>query len=121
MAQIVQTREALDSLVETIQQVPYEVFCMQDINKLAFPIIAKWLLVDPGHVYLVPFDASDLLDFYEVMAETITGTQRPGIEGYDYAEAESEETIEGTGAATQTTFDSLLEQDPDSEVRPTSV
>jgi len=109
--QVIQTREELLNIVDSI---PYNVFCMQDINELAFPIVSKWLLIEPDTVYLVPFDAGNLLDFYEIMAGAI---QRPGIEGYSYSEAQPTQAIEGTSAGPQDTNDTAHRQGIDPEIR----
>jgi hypothetical protein len=97
MVQILFSLEDMNSFCALI---PYPVRCIVDPQQIVFPAVVKFVLVKEyvegfgeveGHdiVHAVPFDANDLLNFYEQMMDRV---EKAGIEGYGYAEATNAET-----------------------------
>lgn len=93
----------LDQLNELSQSIPYNVMCIVDPSTIIFPAVIKFILLereDGAVVYAVPFDTNDLLTFYETVAARIN-TEKPGIEGYNYAESTPDESTQGTSEPVQ--------------------
>lgn len=105
----------LDDLVATI---PYPVMCIVDPASIIFPAVIKFVVLEQEKapvVCAVPFDTSDLLNFYDTISARMD-EEKPGIEGYTYAESEDSKDA---GGGVQTDILADVPQTDSDELRDT--
>jgi len=102
-----------EQLIQLCHLSPHPVRVVGDINAIAYPAAVRFVLAVEREntsgfakpeeaaiipvVYAVVFDANDVLDFYDAVAIRL---QRNGIDGFEYAEADSTPTGDNTEFST---------------------